>query len=341
MNRSRGWRTLLAGALAASLAITGCSSLGENSSGSGGEAYPGDQPVTFIVPYTAGGSSDALVRALQPYFAKTLGTEIIVENKVGAGGQVALTELANAGPDGHTIGLTNLPSSLAYLDPDKRATYDMDSFDPIGAINRFQGVVAVPGRSQWQDLQAFVTDAKARPGELTVGVDGLAGDDHIAALRFMQETGTDLKVVPFDSGSEKLIALVGGEIDVSLGTVPTFKSQLETGEVRALAVLESEPIPSLEGVPTAKSLGYDLQWDSYNVVTAPAGLAPEVRDTLARSLEQACQDALADPAFVEKMTAGGYVFGYEDPAWVDRTWSELQTQWEQLVPLAKQQAQNR
>jgi tripartite-type tricarboxylate transporter receptor subunit TctC len=333
-------RLAVAGTVLACCAATaGCSSLSQNAEG-GGE-YPGDQPVTFLMPYTAGGSSDLLIRALQPYFSEALGTEIVVENKVGAGGQVALTELANAATDGHTIGLTNLPSTLAYVDPDKKASYSKDSFQPIGAVNRFRGIVATSPANGWNDLQTFVNEAKSKPGALTVGVDGLTGDDHIAALKFMQATGTDLKVVPFDSGSEKLIALVGGEIDVSLGTVPTFKSQLDTGEVRALAALEEEPIPGLENVPTARSLGYDLLWDSYNVVTAPAGLEPEVQQKLEDALRQASEAAAADPAFVDKMEAGGYVFTYEDAAWVEQTWSSLESQWKELVPQARQQGQGR
>ncbi len=336
MDRNKISRAVATTVLAGSLGLAGCSSLSQSAS-TGGE-YPNGQPVTFLMPYTAGGSSDLLVRALQPYLSKRLGTEIVVDNKVGAGGQVALTELANANPDGYTIGLTNLPSTLAYLDPDKRATYQKDSFEPLGAINRFQGIVAVSGNSAWRDLKSFIADAKSKPGQLTVGVDGLTGDDHIAALRFMQATGTDLKVVPFDSGSEKLIALVGGEIDVSLGTVPTFKSQLATNDVRALAALDQNPIPDLDGVPTAKSLGYNLQWDSYNVITAPDGLAPEVDKKLTEALAQASADAAADPAFMDKMKAGGFVFGYKDVSWVDQTWTELDKQWTQLVPLAREQA---
>lgn len=335
-------RTFRRAAIAVTVAgltmVTGCSSLSENTASTG--EFPGGQPITFLMPYTAGGSSDLLVRALQPFLSEALGTDVVVDNRVGAGGQVALTELANAAPDGYTIGLTNLPSTLAYIDPDKRATYNRDSFEPLGAINRFQGIVAVAGNSRWNDLQTLIADAKAQPGATTVGVDGLNGDDHIAALRFMQATGTDLKIVPFDSGSEKLIALVGGEVDMALGTVPTFRSQLTTGEVRALAALDQKPIPGLDGVPTATSLGYELQWDSYNVVTAPAGLDAEVSQTLQDALEKASTDAMADPAFMEQMKQGGYVFGYQDAAWVDTTWADLEEQWNQLVPLAREQSQN-
>jgi tripartite-type tricarboxylate transporter receptor subunit TctC len=287
------------------------------------------------MPYTAGGSSDLLVRALEPFLAEELGTDVIVENRVGAGGQIALTELAGAEADGHTIGLTNLPSSLAYINPDKQATYDGDSFQALGAINRFRGIVAVSSNSDWSDLASFVDAAKAAPGTLTAGVDGLTGDDHIAVLQFEEETGIDLKIVPFDSGSEKLTALIGGQIDVSLGTVPTFKAQLDTGEVKALAALDEERIPGLDDVPTAKEEGYDLLWESYNVLSAPAGLPDDVLDTLQGAIERASEAAMEDDAFVQQMEAGGYVFGYQDASWAESTWADLESRWEEFVPRAR------
>lgn len=329
--------TLRAVALLTGLTVlAGCSSL----SGSGSEAtgnYPGQQPVTVLLPYTAGGSSDLLVRALEPFLSKELGTKVVVENRVGAGGQIGLTALAGAKPDGHTIGLTNLPSSLAYINPDKKATYGKDDFQPLARINRFRGIVAVGRKAPWSSLADLVTAAKAAPGKLTVGVDGLTGDDHIAALEFQQATGTKLKVVPFDSGSEKLTALIGGQIDVSLGTVPTFKSQLDTGEVKALAALDTETIPGLEQVRTAKDQGYDLVWASYNVLSAPDGLPAPVLEKLQGAIKDAVAAAEKDAAFKAKMEAGGYVFGYEDAAWCDKTWTELEQKWTTLVPVARAQ----
>lgn len=324
-------------ALAGAVLLGGCSSLSGGDSTDAAADFPGDEPVTVLMPYTAGGSSDLLVRALQPFLAEELGTEVIVENRVGAGGQVALTELAGAAPDGHTIGLTNLPSSLAYINPDKQATYDRDDFEPLAGINRFRGIVAVDADSSWGSLADLVAAAEAAPGAVTVGVDGLTGDDHIAALEFQQATGTELKVVPFDSGSEKLTALIGGQIDMSLGTVPTFKAQLDTGEVTALAALDAERIPGLDDVPTAQEEGYELQWDSYNVLSAPAGLPGEVRDALEAAIQQASAAAVDDADFTAQMEAGGYVFGFEDAGWAQDTWAELETTWEELVPLAREE----
>jgi tripartite-type tricarboxylate transporter receptor subunit TctC len=297
--------------------------------------FPGSEPVTILMPYTAGGSSDLLVRALQPFLAEELGTDVIVENRVGAGGQIALTELAGAEPDGHTIGLTNLPSSLAYMNPDKQATYDGDSFIALAAINRFRGVMAVSGNSEYEDAASFIKAAKAAPGQLTVGVDGLTGDDHIIALQFEEETGTDLKVVPFDSGSEKLTALIGGQIDVSFGSVPTFKAQLDSGEVRALAALDEETIPGLEDVPTSKEEGFDVVWASYNVVSAPAGVPDDVVAALEEAIANASEAASKDDAFTKQMEAGGYVFGFQDSEWANNTWAELETKWEEFLPKAR------
>jgi tripartite-type tricarboxylate transporter receptor subunit TctC len=321
--------------------LSSCSSLSGSTEASEpsaeGEAsnFPGSEPVTILMPYTAGGSSDLLVRALQPFLAEELGTDVIVENRVGAGGQIALTELAGAEPDGHTIGLTNLPSSLAYMNPDKQATYDGDSFTALAAINRFRGVMAVSAGSKYADAASFIKAAKAAPGQLTVGVDGLTGDDHIIALQFEEETGTDLKVVPFDSGSEKLTALIGGQIDVSFGSVPTFKAQLDSGEVRALAALDEETIPGLEDVPTSKEEGFDVVWASYNVVSAPAGVPDDVVAALEEAISNASEAAMKDDAFATQMEAGGYVFGFQDSEWANKTWADLETKWEEFLPKAR------
>ena len=327
-------------ALAAGVVLlSSCSSLsGEAEPSGNGEAaaeFPGSEPVTILMPYTAGGSSDLLVRALQPFLAEELGTDVIVENRVGAGGQIALTELAGAEPDGHTIGLTNLPSSLAYMNPDKQATYDGDSFVALAGINRFRGVMAVSAGSEYTDAASFISAAKAAPGQLTVGVDGLTGDDHIIALQFEEETGTDLKVVPFDSGSEKLTALIGGQIDVSFGSVPTFKAQLDSGEVRALAALDEETIPGLEDVPTSKEEGFDVVWASYNVVSAPAGVPDDVVAALEEAISKASEAAMKDDAFAAQMEAGGYVFGFQDSEWANKTWTELEAKWEEFIPKAR------
>jgi tripartite-type tricarboxylate transporter receptor subunit TctC len=330
--------TAAAAAAVLALSMSACSSLSSSGTAADPEAeFPGKEPVTIIMGYSAGGASDLLVRAIVPYLSKELGTEVLVENKVGAGGQISLTQLANSPKDGHTIGLTNLPSSLAYINPDKKATYNKDSFEPLAGLNRFRGIVATSKDKPWTNLTDLVTAAKAAPGTLTVGVDGLTGDDHIAALNFMEKTGTQFKVVPFDGGPEKLNALLGGQIDISLGTVPTFKAQLEGGAVKSLAALDEQPIPGFENVPTAKDQGYDVMWESFNLLSAPAGIPDNVKQTLEDAIDRAAEAATNDPAFTKQMEAGGYVFGFQDSAWAEKTWSDLETKWEELIPLARAQ----
>ncbi|WP_460464348.1 tripartite tricarboxylate transporter substrate binding protein [Arthrobacter pigmenti] len=297
--------------------------------------FPGDDPVTVILPYSAGGSSDTLVRALVPYLEDELGTDVLVQNKTGAGGQIGLTELANSEPDGHTIGLTNLPSSLAYLNPDKKAPYDGSDFTPLGTINRFQWVVVTSGNSPWDNLEAFIAAAAKNPGGITVGTDGLTGDDHMAILKFEQLTGTDLKVVPYDSGSEKMTALLGGQIDASFGSFPTFQGQLETGELKALAALEPKPIEGLDGVKTAADQGVDLQWVSYNVMSAPANLPDEVKTTLESAIKSAVETALQDPKFTDPMTNAGFVVEHKSAAETQQTWNDLEKTFKELMPLAR------
>lgn len=316
------------------VALTGCSSLSASSETAPAADFPGSEPVTIVMPFSAGGSTDLMIRGFVPFLEEELGTSIIVENLVGAGGQVALTSIAESTPDGYTIGVTNLPSTLAYVNEDRQATYDQSSFEPLATINRFRGIIASSSSGEFSSLEQMVDAAKAAPGSVTVGVDGLGGDDHIFVTAFEEAAGVEFTVVPFDDGSEKMTALIGNQIDLSFGSVPTFMSQIDSGNAVALAALDSEPVAGLEDVPTTSSFGYDVQWESYNVLSVPAGTDPEVRTVLEDAIEAASAAAAGDADFTEQMENGGYEFGYQDSAWTVERWTELDARWRELVPIA-------
>lgn len=330
-------RTLAGAALAAltmPLALGGCSTLsGGNDTGDAAD-FPGSKPITIVMPFSAGGSTDLMIRALVPFIEDELGTSIIVENTVGAGGQLALTEIANSTPDGYTIGVTNLPSTLAYVNEDRQATYDQESFEPLATINRFRGIIASSSTGEYATIEEVVEAAKAAPGSVTVGVDGLGGDDHIFVTAFEQAADVEFTIVPFDDGSEKMTALIGNQIDLSFGSVPTFRAQIDSDNAVALAALDTEPIAGLEDVPTVSSFGWEVLWESYNVLSVPAGTDSEVRQTLENAIEAASSAALADEDFAAQMTNGGYEFGFQDSTWSNERWTELDALWRELVPVA-------
>lgn len=332
-------KALIAATAGIALVLSGCSALSGSGGGGGTGAdpdaeFPGSAPITFIVPLNPGGSTDLMIRGLMAFVEEEIGTKIIVENKPGAGGQVGITELSGSPADGHTIGSTNLPSALAYVNPDKQATYDQDSFQPIASVNQFRGLIAASSTGKWTTLEEMVDAAKAAPGTVTVGIDGLGGDDHIAVVQFEEAAGVEFKIVPFDDGSEKMTALIGNQIDLSFGAVPTFKAQIDTGTLIPLAALDPDPIPGFDGVPTATSEGYDVYWESYNVISAPVGISEEVLTALEDAIQKGSEAAIADPDFSAQLEAGGYVFGFEDSAWATDKWTELDEKWRELVPLA-------
>lgn len=321
-------------ALTIPVALSGCSSLSAGTDPSASADYPGSEPVTIVMPFSAGGSTDLMIRGLVPFIEEELGTSIIVENLVGAGGQVALTEIAGSAPDGYTIGVTNLPSTLAYVNEERQATYDQSSFEPLATVNRFRGIIATSSSGQFATLEEMVEAAQAEPGSVTVGVDGLGGDDHIFVTAFEEAADVEFTIVPFDDGSEKMTALIGNQIDLSFGSVPTFMAQIESGNAVALAALDAEPIEGLDDVPTTSSFGYDVQWESYNVLSVPAGTDPEVRAVLEDAIEAASAAAAQDADFTTQMDNGGYEFGFQDSAWTVERWTELDARWRELVPIA-------
>ena len=148
----------------------------------------------------------------------------------------------------------------------------------------------------------MVDAAKAAPGQITVGIDGIGGDDHIAVVAgSRKKPGSEFKIVPFDDGGEKMTALIGTR-STSPSSAESRRSKLEldTGTVIALAALDQEPIPGFEDVPTATSEGYDVFWESYTVLSAPVGISDEVLTTLEDALQKASEAAVEDPDFATR-----------------------------------------
>ena len=160
--------------------------------------YPG-KPVMVMVAYPAGGSTDIGARVLAALAEKEIGQPMLVLNKAGAGGQVGWTELARQKPDGYYIGFINLPAiNTVILDPERKATFDIDSFTPI--INQVldPGVIYVKPEGPYKTLKDVIEDARKRPGEVRAGTTGILSDDHLAILMLEEAAKMKLRIVHFD-----------------------------------------------------------------------------------------------------------------------------------------------
>lgn len=283
--------------------------------------------VRLIVPFAPGGGSDLAARVFQPAFERALGTSVVVENKAGAATQTGMTEVANSKPDGYTIGQAALLAfQLTYLDVSRKATYTRSSFIPLGQQSIQPCGIAVNSNSPFKSLKDFVDAAKAKPGELAVGVTGLLGMGHLSGLQFAKLADIQYRTVSFSGGAEGLTALLGGHVDGLLACANDTISGVNSGQVRPLAY--SEKFEFLPDVKTFKEQGYDVTIGvSRNGYQVPAGTPKEVVDTLQAAMKKATED----PTFIEAMKKAQIQAQYRSPAEFSALWDEMDKNLRELL----------
>ncbi len=266
------------------------------------QTYP-TKPVMLMVAYPAGGSTDVGARIVAFIAEKELGQSIVVLNKAGAGGQVGFTELAKQKADGYYIGFINLPAiNTIILDPDRKATFTIDTFTPI--INQVldPGVIYVKPDTPYKNLKDLVDDAKKRPGEIRAGTTGILSDDHMAILMLEEAARVKFRIVHFDGDTPQVTALLGGQIDVSFLNVGGLTPRVKAGQLRVLAVMDKERSKFYPDVPTSVEQGYPaVISSSTRGIVGPKGL-PE---PIVKKLQAVFKKAIENPEHMEKMDKAG------------------------------------
>lgn len=277
-------RPVLALAVATLLTVTACSN-----GGGGGDAEFPEKTITWVVPYAAGGNTDSISRVVAESMGEALGQEVVVENREGGSGAIGTQHLANTTPDGYTIGLFTT-GTLVVTPLVNNLGYTHEDFDNIGLIARQPVLFLVMPDSEYGDIDALVEAARANAGSLTVGVPGASTPQAYELQRMAAEHDVEFGLVPFDSNAEVVNALRGGNVDaVALNASQEVQSQVESGELKALAVGEPERVEWIDDVPTLVESGFDGLDVSGTLIglTAPKGLPDDVRDTLADALDEA------------------------------------------------------
>jgi tripartite-type tricarboxylate transporter receptor subunit TctC len=265
--------------------------------------YP-EKPIQLMVAFPPGGSTDIGARVLAGIAEKMLGQPIFVVNKGGAGGQIGWTELARARPDGYYIGFINLPATnTAILDPDRKAIFTVESFQPI--INQVldPGIVWVSASSPYKTLDDLLAAARKAPNTIRTATTGILSDDHLAIL-MMEESapGAVFRIVHLAGGADQMKGILAGDIDVAFDNVGSIVPRVKSGEVRALVVMDRERSKFLPDVPTTKELGHPtVVSSSTRGVAAPKGTPEAVVKKLAETFRKAMQD----PEHIEKLEAAG------------------------------------
>lgn len=262
-----------------------------------------DKPaLKIVVGFPPGGSADTLARLIGEALSKDF-QPVIVENRPGAGGRIALSQVKRAKPDGQTVIV--LPSGPMVLFPHVYRKLDYDpvkDFTPVSLLARFQfGVVAGPS-STARTVQDMVAQARAKPNESSYGTPGQGTLPHFMGVLFEQQVNARLNHVPFQGGGPANAALVGGHIQYKFDVVSETAELHRTGRVRILAVTGPQRDPQVPEVPTLKEAGIDMEATAWFAMYAPAGLPP---DTQAR-LESAVMAAVKRPDMRERLLSLGY-----------------------------------
>jgi tripartite-type tricarboxylate transporter receptor subunit TctC len=272
-----------------------------------------NRPITLVVPYAAGGSSDTRARQVAQKMAVFLGKPVIVDNKPGANGNIGTDFVAKAAPDGHVIGVGNLAPMAVnkFLFP--KLPFDpVNDLVPVALIEKGPLVLVVNSKSPYKSVADIVAAAKARPGKLSYASAGSGGSFHLAGELFEDIAGVDVLHVPYRGGAPATNDLLAGTVDMMFDMLPASAPHLKAADprMRALALASGKRNPMLPDVPTFAELGIKgMEVSNWFGIVAPKGTPPAV----VLKLNQAVNRALADPEVMDKIVSQGNEVGGGDP----------------------------
>ena len=265
-------------------------------------AFP-QKPITFVVPYLAGGTTDLVARVVGEHMARTLGQPVVIENKPGAGGNIGMDVVAKSKPDGYTIGFGAISTNA--LNPH---IYQSMAFDPrkdFTAVSMlgYSTIVLEVGKSfPANNVQEFIAYIKAHPG-FQYGTAGAGTSMHLAGVMFAQMLGLDTVHVPYKGSVPGITDMIGGHLPAMFDNLPASLPHIQAGKLKALAVAGSERSPSLPNVPTIAESGLKgYAVDPWFGVYGPAKLDSAITAKLNTAINQ----ALSDPAVKDKLVQAGF-----------------------------------
>lgn len=266
-------------------------------------AWP-ERAVRIVVPFTPGGSTDILARAIGERLADALGQPFVIENRPGAGGSIGATEVARAAPDGYTLLMGHIGTLAVNPSLYRDLPYDpRSSFAAVALVARVPNVLVVNPAVPAKTVPELIALAKAKPGSLRYASGGNGSAAHIAMEYFKLRTQTDLLHIPYKGTAPAVTDVMGGQVEVTMTGVPAVIQQVKAGRLRALGVSSTAPVDSLPGVPTiAAATGLaDFEAVQWYGIVAPARTPESVIAALNREINR----ALTAPALKSRLDAEG------------------------------------
>lgn len=276
--------------------------------GAAAQDYP-NKPVTLVVPFAAGGSTDLVARTIAQKMSETLGQQVLVDNKGGAGGNLGATFVSQAQPDGYTILMGTIATHALSA-----SLYAKPPFDPIADFTPIVWLVTVPNvltvnkDYPAKTVQELIARLKEKPGEEVYSSSGNGTPLHLSGELFKSMTGTDMVHVPYQGSGPALVDAVSGAVPINFDNLPSSTEFIRSGALRALAVTTKERAANFPDIPTMEEAGVPgYETNTWNAFFGPKGMSPEVVAVLNKAANEAIQDETVKKRLAEvgATTVGG------------------------------------
>lgn len=293
------------------------------------QAYP-TRPVRLVVPVPAGGPVDRPARVLAERLQARLGQSVVVDNRPGASGMLATSQVLHAAPDGYTLLLSTLAGQITAPLLMEKPPYDgARDFIPIGGFGRFNAVLLVNDKVPARNLQELIAYAKQQPGKLNYGTPGIGTIPHLQTELLKMRTGLEAVHVPYKGGAAMVQALVANEVQVLFGEVFTALPFVRSGQLRALGVVTAQRVAVMPDVPTlgeqkVSELSLSGAWIG---LSGPPGLPGAVVQRLVQALSEAAQD----PELRQYFANSGGEAVYSPPDAFKALWAADQKTWGEVI----------
>ena len=292
-------------------------------------AYP-DQPIKIIVTFPPGGSADIVIRALQPLLAEELRQTIVIENRAGAGGNIGIAAVAQAAPDGYTLGVA--AAGVLTVNPHlNRAAMSFDPLKdlvPVTLLAEIPFVLAASQKSNLASVADVIAAAKARPADLTIGHGGNGTAMHLTSALFNQKADLRIQLVAYRGTAPAAVDVLAGHIPLAVLDIPASLQLIRDGKLKALGVSSAKRVVFLPDVPPLAELGLSgFESVGWFGIVAPAGTPPDI----VRQLNAAFVKALNDPAAVEKIRVLGAEPAPSSPEAFARFIQSESAKWAKLI----------
>ena len=315
--------------LIVTLAMASTLIIGLPECGSQQAQYP-TSPVTMVVGWSAGSGADGAARSLAAGTQKHLGQPIAIKNVPGAGGSIGATEVVNPKPNGYTI-LFSTGSMVTQPHFEKVPYIPGENILPVIQVGGYPSALIVRADSPYKTLKDFIAEAKKKPGQLTYSTSGFGAIVHLIAEMLWQKAGVTLTMVPFGGNREGIVALMGRNIDASIGTPADFLTDVKEGRLRVLGVAMPQRAQGLEDIPTFKEQGYDVTPFGWWGVAVPKGVPEPIRQKLHDSFKK----GMDEPPFTDWMSRNKYSKVYLNAADTLALWKREMTMYGEIAKTLK------